>query len=107
MSLKLRNTVLMIALLGWLHLVSVCLLMSMRSLPQTCIRPLWNLPKPAKRMLKQSRNSRVRGGSENLGRQIVDAAKVEKAIPLLNDEEFSRLASQCRQVEGALFPRVS
>ena len=27
-------------------------------------------------------------------------SKVEKAIPLLNDEELSRLASQCRQVES-------
>jgi len=35
-----------------------------------------------------------------LGHQIVNAAKVEKAIPLLNDEELSRLASQCRQVES-------
>ena len=34
-----------------------------------------------------------------LSNQIVTASKVEKAIPLLNDEELSRLASQCRQVE--------
>jgi len=32
--------------------------------------------------------------------QIVTASKVEKAIPLLNDEELSRLASQCRQVDS-------
>ena len=37
---------------------------------------------------------------KTLGHQIVSAAKVEKAIPLLNDEELSRLASQCRQVES-------
>ena len=37
---------------------------------------------------------------KTLGHQIVNAAKVEKAIPLLNDEELSRLASQCRQVES-------
>ena len=36
---------------------------------------------------------------KTLGHQIVDATKVEKAIPLLNDEELSRLASQCNQVE--------
>ena len=36
---------------------------------------------------------------KTLGHQIVNAAKVEKAIPLLNDEELSRLASQCRQVD--------
>ena len=35
-----------------------------------------------------------------LSNQIVTASKVEKAIPLLNDEELSRLASQCRQVES-------
>ena len=37
---------------------------------------------------------------KTLGHQIVNAAKVEKAIPLLSDEELSRLASQCRQVES-------
>ena len=36
---------------------------------------------------------------KTLGHQIVNAAKVEKAIPLLNDEELSRLASQCRQID--------
>ena len=35
-----------------------------------------------------------------LSKQIVTASKVEKAIPLLNDEELTRLASQCRQVES-------
>ena len=35
-----------------------------------------------------------------LSKQIVTASKVEKAIPLLNDEELSRLASQCRLVES-------
>jgi hypothetical protein len=35
-----------------------------------------------------------------LSNQIVTASKVEKAIPLLNDEELSRLASQCRQVDS-------
>ena len=37
---------------------------------------------------------------KTLGHQMVNAAKVEKAIPLLNDEELSRLASQCRQVDS-------
>ena len=37
---------------------------------------------------------------KTLGKQIVNAAKVDKAIPLLNDEELGRLASQCRQVES-------
>jgi hypothetical protein len=37
---------------------------------------------------------------KTLGHQIVNAAKVEKAIPLLNDEELSQLASQCRQVDS-------
>ena len=37
---------------------------------------------------------------KTLGHQSVNAAKVEKAIPLLNDEELSRLASQCRQVDS-------
>ena len=36
---------------------------------------------------------------KTLGNQIVNTAKVEKVIPLLNDEELNRLASQCRQVE--------
>jgi hypothetical protein len=35
-----------------------------------------------------------------LSRQIVSVSKVEKAIPFLSDEELSRLASQCRQVES-------
>ena len=29
---------------------------------------------------------------------MVNLSKVEKAIPLLSDEELSQLASQCRQV---------
>jgi hypothetical protein len=37
---------------------------------------------------------------KTLGHQILNAAKVEKAIPLLNDEELDRLASQCSQVES-------
>lgn len=37
---------------------------------------------------------------KTLGHEIVNATKVEKAIPLLNDEELSRLASQCSQVES-------
>jgi len=37
---------------------------------------------------------------KTLGHQIVNAAKVEKAIPLLNDEELSQLASRCRQVDS-------
>ncbi len=37
---------------------------------------------------------------KTLGHELVDAAKVEKAIPLLNDDELGRLASQCRQVES-------
>ena len=36
---------------------------------------------------------------KSFGHQLA-SAKVEKAIPLLNDEELSRLASQCRQVES-------
>ena len=35
-----------------------------------------------------------------LGQELLNSARVEKAIPLLNDEELSRLASQCRQVES-------
>jgi hypothetical protein len=35
-----------------------------------------------------------------LSKQVVTASKVEKAIPLLNDEELGRLASQCQQVES-------
>jgi len=37
---------------------------------------------------------------KTLGHQMVNAAKVEKAIPLLNDEELGRLAAQCQQVES-------
>jgi len=37
---------------------------------------------------------------KTLGHQIVNAAKVEKAIPLLNDEELGRLAAQCQRVES-------
>ena len=42
---------------------------------------------------------------KTLGHEIVDATKVEKAIPLLNDEELSRLASQCNQVERDISAR--
>ena len=35
-----------------------------------------------------------------LSRRMMNFSKVEKAIPLLSDEELSRLASQCRQVES-------
>ena len=35
-----------------------------------------------------------------LSHQIVNASKVEKAIPFLSDEELSRLSSQCRQVDS-------
>lgn len=35
-----------------------------------------------------------------LNNHMVTVSKVEKAIPLLNDEELSRLASQCQQVES-------
>ena len=34
-----------------------------------------------------------------LSRQILGVSKVGKAIPLLSDEELSRLVSQCSQVE--------
>ena len=37
---------------------------------------------------------------KTLGHQMVSAAKLEKAIPLLNDEELNRLAAQCQQVES-------
>ena len=37
---------------------------------------------------------------KTLAHQMVNAAKVEKAIPLLNDEELGRLAAQCQQVES-------
>ena len=37
---------------------------------------------------------------KTLSRRMMNFSKVEKAIPLLSDEELSRLASQCRQVES-------
>jgi len=37
---------------------------------------------------------------KTLSRRMMNFSKVEKAIPLLGDEELSRLASQCRQVEN-------
>jgi hypothetical protein len=37
---------------------------------------------------------------KTLSRRMMSFSKVEKAIPLLSDEELNRLASQCRQVES-------
>jgi hypothetical protein len=37
---------------------------------------------------------------ETLSRRMMNFSKVEKAIPFLTDEELSRVASQCRQVES-------
>jgi hypothetical protein len=37
---------------------------------------------------------------KSINRKVVNLSKVEKAIPLLSDEELNRLASQCRQVES-------
>ena len=36
----------------------------------------------------------------SLSGRMVNLSKVEKAVPLLSDEELSQLASQCRQVEN-------
>jgi hypothetical protein len=36
---------------------------------------------------------------ENLSGRIMNFSKVEKAVPLLSDDELGRLASRCRQVE--------
>ncbi len=36
---------------------------------------------------------------KTLSQRMMKFSKVEKAVPLLSDEELSRLASQCRQVE--------
>src|SRR5262245_2326608 len=37
---------------------------------------------------------------KTLSRRMMSYSKVEKAIPFLSDEELSKLASQCRQVES-------
>ena len=37
---------------------------------------------------------------KTLSHQMMDFSKVEKAIPLLSDEELGKIASQCRQVES-------
>ena len=37
---------------------------------------------------------------KTLSGRMVNPSKVEKAVPLLSDEELSQLASQCRQVES-------
>jgi len=37
---------------------------------------------------------------KTLSRRMMNFSKVEKAVPLLSDEELRRLASQCRQVES-------
>jgi hypothetical protein len=39
---------------------------------------------------------------EALNRSKIDLAKVEKAIPHLNDEELARLASQAEKIQGDL-----
>ena len=37
---------------------------------------------------------------KHLSERMVNLSKVEKAVPLLSDQELSQLASQCRQVES-------
>lgn len=103
MSLKLRNAlaiVLMIAF-AWLAAPGQTLFgdehaVSAADLHQALVDSATTRQTNAETVQKFFKSEVVQ---KTLGHQIVNAAKVEKAIPLLNDEELGRLASQCRQID--------
>jgi len=104
MSLKLRNPLAMVLMLAfaWLAAPGQSLLadehaVSATALHQTLMDSAKTRQTNLETVQKFFRSDVVQ---KTLGHQIVNASKVEKAIPLLNDEELSQLASRCRQVDS-------
>ena len=104
MSLKLRNPVVIVLLIAFASLAAPGQRLladehavSAADLHQTLIESAKTRQTNVETVQKFFKSEAVQ---KTIGHQIVNAAKVEKAIPLLNDEELSRLASQCRQVES-------
>jgi hypothetical protein len=102
MSLKLRNPLAIVLMIAFAWLAAPRLFadehaVSAADLHQALVDSATTRQTNAETVQKFFKSEVVQ---KTLGHQIVNAAKVEKAIPLLNDEELSRLASQCRQVES-------
>ena len=101
MSLKLRNMVLMIAF-AWLAVPGQRLFadehaVAAADLHQALMESAKTRQTNVETVQKFFKSEVVQ---KTLGHQMVSAAKLEKAIPLLNDEELNRLAAQCQQVES-------
>ena len=104
MSLKLRNPLAMVLMVAfaWLAVPGQRLLadehaVSATDLHQTLMESAKTRQTNLETVQKFFRSEVVQ---KTLGHQIVNASKVEKAVPLLNDEELSQLASRCRQVDS-------
>jgi len=104
MSLKLRNPLAMVLMIAfaWLaaparHLLADEHAVSAADLHQVLVDSAKTRQTNVETVQKFFKSEVVQ---KTLGHQLVNAAKVEKAVPLLNDEELNRLASQCRQVES-------
>jgi hypothetical protein len=102
MSLKLRKPLAIFLLAGFTSLAAVQVFadehaVSVADLHQALVESAKTRQTNAETVQKFFSSEVVQ---KTLGHQFVNATKVEKAIPLLNDEELSRLASQCRQVES-------
>ena len=104
MSLKLRNPLAMVLMMAfaWLAAPGQRLLadehaVTAADLHQALVDSATTRQTNAETVQKFFKSEVVQ---KTLGHQIVNAAKVEKAIPLLNDEELGRLAAQCQQVES-------
>jgi hypothetical protein len=102
MSLKLRKPLAMLLMMGFITLTVPAVQMfadehavSIADLHQALVESAKTRQTNAETVQKFFSSEVVQ---KTLGHQFVNATKVEKAIPLLNDEELSRLASQCRQV---------
>src|SRR5262249_49346567 len=104
MSLKLRNPLAMVLMLAfaWLAAPGQRLMadehaVSATDLHQTLMESAKTRQTNLETVQKFFKSDTVQ---KTLAHQIVSASKVEKAIPLLNDEELSQLASRCRQVDS-------
>ena len=104
MSLKLRNPLAMVLMVAFAWLAVPCqrLLADEHAVSATDLhQTLMESAKTRQTNLETVQKFfRSEVAQKTLAHQIVNASKVEKAIPLLNDEELSQLASRCRQVDS-------
>jgi len=103
MSLKLRKplAILLTVMFAWLALPGRCLLgdehvVSPADLHQTLVDSAKARQADVETVQKFFSSKVVK---QTLSRRMMNFSKVEKAIPFLSDEELSRLASECRQVD--------